>query len=176
MSYLHFEKVIPKFEQITTQQNGWCLKTQLPMQNSILPYAAVHFPINAGCSHLHCLILQMCLHYFLQIDISYLTFFSYTDIEINKPYLLFFVSRWQAFEGGNGGYAFPCQPYSLLFLRILTVVKKCLLSGSVKTNMGFVLPALLFRAHPPSFTMVNLHWAQPAYLAGSPEAGEANGK
>lgn len=51
-----------------------------------------------------------------------------------------------------------------------------MLSGSVKTNMGFVLPALLFRAHPSSFTTVNLLWAQPAYLAGSPEAGEANGK
>lgn len=64
-------------------------------------------------------------------------------------------------------------PYSFY---VLMVGKKCLLSGSVKTNMGFVLPALLFRAHPSSFTMVNLHQAQPAYLAGSPEAGEANGK
>lgn len=81
-----------------------------------------------------------------------------------------------SFWGGNSGYAFPCQPHSLLFLCILTVGKKCLLSGSVKTNMGFVLPVLLFRAHPSSVTMVNLHQAQPAYLAGSPEAGEANGK
>lgn len=156
MSYLHFEKVIPKFEQITTQQNGWCLKTQLPMQNSILPYAAVHFPINAGCSHLHCLILQMCLHYFLQIDISYLTFFSYTDIEINKPYLLFFVSRWQAFEGGKW---WLCLPMSTLLLTLFTYSngrQEMFVKWISKNEYGSRAAGLAFQS-PPIF----IHYGQP---------------
>lgn len=43
-------------------------------------------------------------------------------------------------------------------------------SGSAKADMGFMLPVLLFRAHPPPFTMISLHQRQPTRLRGrSPE-------